>query len=104
MVFLNVYFVPSMELNLLSINQIMYHSPQLDVVFNSHKCSIVSKETRTTIVIALEDHGLYRLVNSSDFEEHAMATKSTSINNLWHQWYGHLNIHSLSVNLRGSGY
>lgn len=65
LIFLNVYFVPCMKLNLLSVSQIMQHSPQLDVVFGLHKCSIVDRETRTTVVVGIKDHGLYRLVDST---------------------------------------
>jgi hypothetical protein len=39
--FLNVYYVPSMELNLLLVSQIMRHYPHLDVNFSNHKCYIV---------------------------------------------------------------
>lgn len=41
LIFLDVYYVFDMELNLLSISQFMRHFTQLDAVFNSHKCSIV---------------------------------------------------------------
>lgn len=52
--FLNVYYILGMELNLLSMNQIMQHFPQLDVVFTSHKFSIVDWATRTTMVVGVE--------------------------------------------------
>lgn len=50
--------------------------------------------------MGLEDHGLYRLVDTSDSQEHPMAAKSTSINNFWHQRYGYLNVHYLSQLVR----
>lgn len=59
---LNVYYVPGMELNLLSISQIMTHCPHLYFNFNNHKCYIVYKETKKTIALGVEDHGLFRLV------------------------------------------
>lgn len=96
LIFLNVYFVPGMKLNLLSVSQIMQHSPQLDVVFGLHKCNIVDRETHTTVAVGIEDHGLYRLVDSTSSQELAMAARSTSISILWHQRYGHLNVHYLS--------
>ncbi|GLJ38454.1 hypothetical protein SUGI_0783050 [Cryptomeria japonica] len=96
LIFHDVYFVSCMELNLLSVSQIMHHSPQLDVVFSSHKWSIVHMKIHTTTVVGLEDHCLYRLVDSGDSSKHASAAKSTSINNLWDQQYGHLSIHYLS--------
>lgn len=58
LIFLNVYYVPGMEINLLSVSQIMRNSPQLDVVFSAHKCSIIDRETRLTVVVSLQDHGL----------------------------------------------
>jgi len=61
--FLNVYHVPSMEPNLLSVSKIMRHCPQLNVNFSNHKCYIVDKETKKTIDFGVEDHGLLRLVD-----------------------------------------
>ena len=44
LVFLNVHYVPRMELNLLSVNQIRRYCPQLSVNFSNHKFYIVNKE------------------------------------------------------------
>jgi hypothetical protein len=71
LIFLNVYYVPGMELNLLSISQIMQHSPQLGVNFSNHKCYIVDKETKKTIALGVEDSGLFRLVDIGQVREHA---------------------------------
>lgn len=49
LLFLNVYHVLSMELNLLSVSQIMCHCPMLDVIFSTHKCHIVDKESKKTL-------------------------------------------------------
>lgn len=81
--FLNVYYFLGMELNLLSVSQIN-HTPKLDIIFNAHKCHIVDKESKTTIVVGIKDHGLYQLVDTSESQEDALATKSSSINALWH--------------------
>jgi hypothetical protein len=51
LIFLNVYYVPGMELNLLSVSQIMWHNPQLDVNFSNHKCYIVDKETKKIVAL-----------------------------------------------------
>eukprot|EP00253_Pinus_taeda_P014834 PITA_14834 len=96
LIFLNVYYVPGMEINLLSVGQIMRNSPQLDVVFKAHKCSIIDKETSLTIVVGLEDHGLYRLLDTGDSPEVALAARVSPISTLWHQRYGHLNMQYLS--------
>lgn len=74
----------------------MEHSRQLDVVFGLHKCNIVDGVTRITVAVDIEDHGLYRLIDFGSSQELAMAARSTSINTLWHQRYGHLNVHYLS--------
>ena len=52
--FLNVYYVPGMKLNLLSVSQIMRHCPHLAVNFSNHKCYIVDKETKKTIALGVE--------------------------------------------------
>eukprot|EP00253_Pinus_taeda_P032077 PITA_32077 len=96
LIFLNVYYVPSMEINLLSVNQIMRNSPQLYVVFSVHKCSTIDKETSLTIVVGLEDHGLYKLLGTGDSPEVALTVRVSSISTLWHQRYGHLNMQYLS--------
>jgi hypothetical protein len=97
LMFLNVHYVPGMELNLLSVSQIMRHSPHLDVNFSNHKCYIIDKNTKKIIALGVEDHGLFRLVDIGQGREHALAAKSASdICTLWHQRYGHLNFNYLS--------
>jgi len=61
--FLYVYYVPGMELNLLSVSRIMRHNPHLDVNFSNHKCYIVDRETKKIAALGVEDHGLFRLVD-----------------------------------------
>jgi hypothetical protein len=96
-IFLNVYYVPSMELNLLSMSQIMRHFPHLDVNFSNHKCYIVDQVTKKTISLGVEDHGLFRLVDIGQVKEHALATKGASdITTLWHQYYGNIDLTYLS--------
>eukprot|EP00253_Pinus_taeda_P027273 PITA_27273 len=96
LIFLNVYYVPGMEINLLFVSQIMRNSPQLDVVFSVHKCSIIDRETNLTVAVGLEDHGLYRLLETGNFPEVALAARASPISTLWHQRYGHLNMQYLS--------
>ena len=85
LMFLNVYYVPGMKLNLFSVCQIIRHCPDLAVNFSNHKCYIVDKETKKTIALGVEDQGLFILVDIGQVKEHALATKSASdINTLWH--------------------
>ena len=97
LMFLNVYYVPRMKLNLLLVCHIMRHFPHLDVNFRNHKCFIVDKETKKSVALGVEDQGLFKLVDIGQVKEHALAAKSASdINTLWHQKYGHLNLTYLS--------
>lgn len=80
--FLNVCYVPGMKHNLLSVSQIMKHSPRLDVVFNGNKCSIIDRASRNTLVVGLEDHGIYSLVDSGDSLERAFIAKSSTLSSL----------------------
>jgi hypothetical protein len=97
LMFLNVHYVPGMELDLLSVSQIMRHSPHLDVNFSNHKCYIVDKNTKNIIALGVEDHGLFRLVDIGQGREHALAMKSAlDIYTLWNQRYRNLNFNYLS--------
>ena len=66
------------------------------MVSSAHKCSIIDRDTRLTIAVGLEDHGLYRLLDTGDSPEVALAARVSPISTLWHQRYGHLNIQYLS--------
>jgi hypothetical protein len=93
LIFLNVYYVPIMELNLLSFHQIMIHCPHLDVTFINHECYIVDKETKKMSGLGVEDHGLLKLLDIIWVKEHRLASKSPlNINILWHQQYEKLNL------------
>lgn len=48
------------------------------------------------MAVGIEDHGLYKLVDTGESLEHAFAAKSSFISNLWHQRYKQLNIHYLA--------
>jgi hypothetical protein len=97
LILLNVYYVPIMELNLLSFRYIMSHCPHLDVTFSNPECYIVDKETKKMSGIGVEDHGLLKLLNIIWVNEHRLASKSPSnINILWHQQYENLNLTYLS--------
>jgi hypothetical protein len=53
LMFLNIHYVPGMELNLLSVSQIMRHSPHLDVNFRNHKCYIIDNNTKKIIALGV---------------------------------------------------
>jgi hypothetical protein len=41
LLFLNVFFVPRLDKNLLSISEIMKHNPHLDVIFSNNRCILL---------------------------------------------------------------
>jgi hypothetical protein len=97
LMFLNVHYVPGMELNLLSVSHIMRHSPLLDVNFRNRKCYIIDNNTKNIVALGVEDHVLFRLVDIGQSREHALTTKSAlDICTLWHHRYGNLNFNYLS--------
>jgi hypothetical protein len=74
-----------MECNILLVNEIMRHSPKLDVNFSNYKCYVVDKETKKIVALGVKDHGFFRLVDIGQVREHALASKSASdISTLWH--------------------
>ncbi len=75
LIFLDVYYVPAMELNLLSVSQLLRHSPHLAVTFSLHQCTITDRATKSTVAVGLEDHGLFRLTDSGDSQDLAMAAR-----------------------------
>jgi hypothetical protein len=77
-IFLNVYCVPCMELNFISVSQIVWHNPELDVNFSNHKCYIVDKETKKIASLGVKNHILFKLVDIGQVREHALTTKSAS--------------------------
>ena len=85
LIFLDVYYVLGMELNLLSVNQLLRQSPQLDVTFSSHKYTITDRATQPIVAMGLEDNGLFRLTDSGDLWDLAMAAWWSSVSTLWHQ-------------------
>lgn len=56
----------------------MRHSPNLDVTFGKHKCYIVDKESKKTILVSMEDHVLYQLIDTGKVQECALVAKSAS--------------------------
>lgn len=96
LIFLDVFHIPGMEPNLLSVSQMLRHSPRLDVTSSSHQCTITNRETQSVIAVGLEDNGLFRLADSGVSQDLAMAAQQSSFSTLWHQRYRHLNVRYLA--------
>ena len=54
-------------------------------MFSAHKCSIIDRQTSLIVAVVLEDHGLYRVLDTGDSPEVALAAHVSPISTLWHQ-------------------
>jgi hypothetical protein len=67
------------------------------VIFSNHKYYLVDKVSKKTLVVGIEDHGIFRWFDAKEAKESALMAKSgQNSSELWHQWYGHLNFISIS--------
>ena len=91
----NVYFIPSLTQNLLSVGQLMVSG--YSILFDGATCVIKDKKSDQIIVdVRMAANKLFPLEVSS-IEKHALVVKETSESNLWHLRYGHLNVKGLKL-------
>ncbi|RVW83084.1 Retrovirus-related Pol polyprotein from transposon TNT 1-94 [Vitis vinifera] len=91
----NVYFIPSLTQNLLSVGQLMVSG--YSILFDGATCVIKDKKSDQIIVdVHMAANKLFPLEVSS-IEKHALVVKETSEYNLWHLRYGHLNVKGLKL-------
>ncbi|RVW94747.1 Retrovirus-related Pol polyprotein from transposon TNT 1-94 [Vitis vinifera] len=91
----NVYFIPSLTQNLLSVGQLMVSG--YSILFDGATCVINDKKSDQIIVdVRMAANKLFPLEVSS-IEKHALVVKETSESNLWHLRYGHLNVKGLKL-------
>lgn len=92
---LNVLHVPSLNTNLLSVNQIV--SKGLIVVFQQNKCQILNRDgfhiKGDVMLEGYNEGGLFKLRSTDS----AMLTTEKEVKNLWHRRLGHINRISLKL-------
>ncbi|KAA3467262.1 Retrovirus-related Pol polyprotein from transposon TNT 1-94 [Gossypium australe] len=85
----NVYFIPTLSQNLLSIGQLM--GSGYSVMFDDMSCVIKDKKSGKIIVdVQMAPNKLFPL-EVSNVESQALVVKENSESKLWHLRYGHLN-------------
>ncbi|KAL4272302.1 hypothetical protein GQ457_13G009650 [Hibiscus cannabinus] len=92
----DVYYIPSLSQNLLSVGQLM--ATGYSIMFDDASCVIKDKKKidQTIVDVRMTPNKLFPLV-ISEVENHALAVKETSESRLWHLMYGHLNIKGLKL-------
>ncbi|KAJ4817458.1 polyprotein [Rhynchospora pubera] len=91
----DVYFIPQLTQNLLSIGQLIENG--YSVIFEERKCTITDKATQQIMaVVEMATNKLFPLEISS-VEEKVMTTKLSNPSEIWHLRYGHLNVNGLKL-------
>ncbi|KAL3533684.1 hypothetical protein ACH5RR_007205 [Cinchona calisaya] len=91
----NVFFVPSLSQNLLSIGQLMANG--FSMMFENTSCIVKDKKTNHTVVeVSMTRNKLFPF-KISYLENHAMVVKGEDETKLWYLRYGHLNIKGLKL-------
>lgn len=91
----NVYFIPKLSQNLLSIGQLTDNG--YFVVFDGKTCTIKEKTSDQLVVkVEMAANKLFPLEMTTVMDR-ALIAKGTKISDLWHQRYGHLNESSLKL-------
>lgn len=92
----NVYYVPNLRRNLMSISQI--EAKNKKIVFDNGTAKIINKETKRIVGAAHECNGLYVVVtndtkeNSSQVETNIIADNYIDESKMWHQRFCHVNV------------
>lgn len=93
--FLNVHFIPIIELGFLLVSQVMLHSPQLGVIFSLHKCNIVDRESHilqlVLRIMVFSNFLIQVILKSKSWQPKVLLQSIFGIKR-----YGHLNIPYLS--------
>jgi Reverse transcriptase (RNA-dependent DNA polymerase)/gag-polypeptide of LTR copia-type/Integrase core domain/GAG-pre-integrase domain/Domain of unknown function (DUF4219)/Zinc knuckle len=91
----NVYFIPKLSQNLLSIGQLTENG--YAVAFNGKTCTIRDESSDQLIAtVEMAPNKLFPL-EMITVKDHALITKEVKVSDLWHQRYGHLNGTSLKL-------
>jgi hypothetical protein len=95
----DVYYVPNIKHNLLSIGQLMAHG--YDVNFHNNICTILNHTKRLVAKIPMTKNILFPLEMRSG-NMYACNISNVTETELWHYRYGHLLVKSMSLLQRQS--
>ncbi|KAJ1704767.1 hypothetical protein LUZ63_004546 [Rhynchospora breviuscula] len=91
----NVYFIPKLTQNLLSVGQLIECGNS--VIFENKKCTIIDKTTNQIMaVVDMATNKLFPL-EIEGIEEKVLTAKLENPSEIWHLRYGHLNIKGLRL-------
>ena len=91
----NVFFVPTLSHNLLSVGQLI--DDGYSVIFDDGSCTIRDKKSGLIIVnVCMTQNKMFPL-DVSNIERHVLITTQKNESSLWHLRYGHLNIKGLRL-------
>jgi hypothetical protein len=96
---LDVYYVPNIKHNLLSVGQLMTHG--YDVNFHNNTCTILNQTKRLVAKVPMTKNRLFPLERRSG-KMYTCNISNVTKNELWHYCYGHLPIKSMSLLQRQS--
>ncbi|KAJ4820349.1 polyprotein [Rhynchospora pubera] len=91
----NVYFIPQLSQNLLSIGQMM--NSGYEIKFEGNTCKIEESGTKNVMAIIQKTHNNLFPLKMLEVDESALAVTDLSQSWLWHHRYGHLNINGLKL-------
>ncbi|KAJ1700426.1 hypothetical protein LUZ63_000205 [Rhynchospora breviuscula] len=91
----NVYFIPSLSQNLLSVGQLL--DSGYTIIFENKSCAI--KDRNTNQILAKVDMTTNKLfpLKITDVQERLMVVKEMTQSQLWHHRYGHLYTNGLRL-------
>lgn len=99
----DVYHVPNIRRNLLSVSQIEMKEKKL--IFDNGKVRIINKRTKMIVGEAQNKDGLYvvktRIVkaNSDQVETNMIRNNKISESQIWHQRFCHVNIRNIILRI-----
>lgn len=96
----DVYFVPELRSNLLSLGQLQEKG--LKVVFNEGSCRIFHKDRGLVMKSYMKANRMFTMIGEavkkrSPAVEKVLQTTSTNLSHLWHRRFGHLNYKALET-------
>ena len=96
----DVYYVPELRNNLLSVGQLQEKG--VAIVINNGSCSMYHPDKRLIAHTKMSSNRMFVLINDSSsvtkpLSEECLLTSSSDLTHLWHQRYGHLSFKGLRL-------